>query len=247
MKTTTIAAAALLLFILAAGTARATSSTTFYTPCTSYIQPYGVPHVTYDSYLNRTADFPTDLGLTFGLIPGDKFQAEAGFDLFLPGPDPWQFNWKVGIPEKALGKNAPGINLGMFGMGTEADVNNFNVLYLNVGQTFENVGSFAVGGYQGTTRDLLRSADGGHQDAGVMMSYYRTLAPLTDKVAVTADWMSGENYFGGGGAGIYTEINPYPNGLFTIQLDLDIDLKPKAAAPSGGLNGMNLRSALSAK
>jgi hypothetical protein len=82
----------LVIFLIALGhgaVAAATPSTNFYTPCTTYIQPFAVPHLTYDSYFNRSADFPTDIGLTIGLSPVKKFQAEAGVDLFLPGEDPW--------------------------------------------------------------------------------------------------------------------------------------------------------------
>jgi hypothetical protein len=223
--------------------ALATPSTNFWTPCTTYIQPYGVPHLTYDSYFNRTADFPTDTGLTIGLLPWKKFQAEAGFDLFLPGPDPEQFNFKAGFPEDALFKQAPGFTFGIFGMGFHNGVNNYDVVHVNLGKTVSKLGTFAAGGYYGLTRDLMRSSDGGNQDGGYMLSYYRTLEPWTDRIALSADYLSGKNILGGGGVGLYwwftkqidvitgwvwfndTELNPFPTGAFTIQLDVDIDFK----------------------
>jgi hypothetical protein len=95
----------------------ATPSTTFYTPCTTYIQPFKVPHITYDSYFNDNTDFPTDVGLTIGLVPWDKFQAEAGIDLFYPSDYPLFFNARIGFPDDALFTNSPGINLGIWGVG----------------------------------------------------------------------------------------------------------------------------------
>jgi len=234
-----------LLVLLYGAVAVATPSTNFYTPCTTYIQPYGVPHITYDSYFNRTADFPTDTGLSIGLLPWKKFQAEAGFDLFLPSPDPWQVNFKAGVPEDALFKSSPGITAGIFGVGFHNDVNNYDVLHLNLGKTVPKLGTFAVGGYQGLTRKLMLSSDGGDQDYGYMLSYYRTLEPWTDRIGFSADYMSGENILGGGGVGLYwwftkqidvitgwvwfndTKLNPFPNGLFTIQLDVDVNFKRK--------------------
>lgn len=233
----------------------ATPSTTFWTPCTTYLQPFAVPHLTYDSYFGRAADFPTDLGLTIGLIPWDKFQAEAGFDLFLPSEFPAQFNFRAGFPEDALFNYSPGLNAGMFGIGTQRGITNYNIVYVNLGHAVPRLGSFSAGGYLGTTRDLLESAEGEDQSLGWMLSYYRTLEPLTDRLAVTADWMSGENLFGAGGVGMYlwftpridlilgwvwfneTDLNPYPNGLFTIQLDLDVDFERFLAKPAGAERG----------
>ena len=225
--------------------AAATPSTNFYTPCTTYIQPFAVPHITYDSYFNRSADFPTDTGLTIGVLPWKKFQAEAGFDLFLPSPDPLQFNFKAGVPEDALFKKSPGISFGIFGMGLHNGVNNYDLLHLNAGRTVPELGTFAVGGYYGLTQSLMLSSDGGDQDGGYMLSYNRTLEPWTDRIALTADYISGKNILGGGGAGLYwwfskqidvitgwvwfndTKLNPFPTGLFTIQLDVDVNFKRK--------------------
>ncbi len=52
----------------------ATPSTTFWTTCTSDVQPYGKWHITYDSYFTvsregtEQGDFPTDAGLTVGVL-----------------------------------------------------------------------------------------------------------------------------------------------------------------------------------
>jgi hypothetical protein len=236
------------ILVLSAGWAatpvEASPSTVFYTVATPYIQPFAVPHLTYDSYFNGTAAFPTDLGLTAGLLPFKKIQAEVGFDLFYPGPDPFQLNFKAGIPEGVFGKYLPGLTAGIFGMGFESGVNNYDILHFEVGKTIPRIGSVSVGGYKGLKPKLLRSASGKDQDLGYLISFYRTLEPWTERVAITADYMSGKNVFGGGGVGLnfwFTksigliagwvwfndeELNqPFRDGVFTIQLDIDFNLK----------------------
>ncbi len=221
----------------------ATPSTTFWTPCTTYIQPFAVPHITYDNYFTGSGAFPSDVGLTVGLLPFEKFQAEAGFDLFLPGNYPLQLNAKAGIPEDAFFKYQPGVNAGVFGAGFKKDFNNYNVLHANIGKTIPHLGSIAIGFYKGLNKNLFLNSEGDAEDTGFMIAYYRTLEPLTNRIGITADWMSGQNVFGGGGAGLYfwftkqidlimgwvwfndTEINSYPDGIFTIQLDIDFDFK----------------------
>lgn len=221
----------------------ATPSTTFWTPCTTYIQPFAVPHITYDSYFTGSSDLPTDVGLTVGLLPFEKFQLEAGFDLLLPGNYPLLLNAKAGIPEDSFLKYMPGINVGIFGIGFKKDVNNYNVLHVNIGKAIPHLGSISAGFYKGLNKNLFVSSKRDTEDTGFMVAYYRTLEPLTDRIGITADWMSGKNWLGGGGAGLYfwftksidlimgwvwfndTGKNPYPNGLFTIQLDIDFDFK----------------------
>jgi len=228
---------------LMAGKIYATPSTTFWTPCTGYIQPFAVPHITYDSYFTGSGAFPADVGLTMGVLPLEKFQAEAGFDLFLPGNYPVALNAKAGVVEDAFFNYMPAINFGIFGMGFVKDKNDYNVLHLNIGKTIPWLGTISVGGYKGLNKNLFISSEGKEGDSGFMVAYYRTLEPLTDRIAISADWMSGKNVFGGGGAGLYfwftksidlimgwvwfndTGINQFPNGIFTIQLDIDFDLK----------------------
>ena len=228
----------------AATSAQATPSTTFYTVATPYIQPFAVPHFTYDSYLSGSAAFPADLGFTVGLLPFKKFQAEAGFDLFYPGSNPFQINFKGGIPEGAFGKYIPGLTAGIFGMGFENNVNNYDILHFEIGKTFSRIGTISVGGYKGLKSKLLRSASGKDQDWGYLVSFYRPLEPWTERIALSADYMSGKNIFGGGGAGLYfwftksidviigwvwfndEELNqPFRDGVFTIQLDIDFNFK----------------------
>src|SRR5438105_4405660 len=99
----------LTLVVLSAGAAGATPSTTFWTPMTLDIQPYGVFHLGVDNYFtvfrkakNGAGSFPTDTGLTVGVLPFDKFQMEVGVDLLEASDNPVYLNLKMGSPEGKL-------------------------------------------------------------------------------------------------------------------------------------------------
>jgi hypothetical protein len=57
-------------FLLVASAAWSTPSTTFWTPATTYVQPFLVPHITYDTYFREKAAYPIDTGLTIGVLLG---------------------------------------------------------------------------------------------------------------------------------------------------------------------------------
>ena len=146
----------------------ATPSTTFWTPATSDIQPYKVPHFGIDNYFTiaKKADsgkqgaFPTDVGLTIGVLPFEKVQAEVGIDAFYPSDDPYYLNAKIGTPEGALFASSPALNVGVFGVGTKKDVTNQNVLDLIVGHTLPfDLGRIHAGWYIGNRR-VLKNGEG---------------------------------------------------------------------------------------
>src|SRR5262249_18049287 len=156
---------------LAPTLAFATPSTTYWAPTVATCQGYGVPHVTYDTYYGKgtpspgapgAAAYPIDTGLTMGLIPGNKIQAEFGYDLLLPSTDPVGFflNGKVCTPEGSMFKGSPGIGLGIYNIGfhgvnSTVAPTNFNTLYL-VGQKSLPVGGyFSIGFYHGLGPDIL--------------------------------------------------------------------------------------------
>jgi len=56
----------------------ATPSTVFWTPATTYLQPFALPHVTYDTCFGTVGAYGIDTGLTLGILPFDAFQAEVG-------------------------------------------------------------------------------------------------------------------------------------------------------------------------
>ena len=103
----------------------ATPSTTYWTPATTDIQPFGILHLGVDNYFtvfrktNEGASaFATDVGLTIGVLPFEKLQMEVGIDLLEPTDHPISFNAKIGTPEGSLFNGSPALNLGIFNVGT---------------------------------------------------------------------------------------------------------------------------------
>ena len=123
------------------GTAMATPSTHLWSPSTD-IQPYGVFHLTADTYLSvkgedeqvggavgSRPDPVINMGLTLGILPYEKLQMEIGFDhitgySFYTGSDlddsPMYFNAKLGIPEGAFGEYFPALAIGGYMFGTRS-------------------------------------------------------------------------------------------------------------------------------
>jgi hypothetical protein len=187
---------ALLFLILAvSGTAYATPSTTYWTPATTDVQPFGVWHIGVDNYfrLSRTAEegtvngggqfdsFPTDVGLTVGVLPFEKLQLEIGIDGMFPGTrmhptmhsigKALMFNAKFGVPEGALASWSPALNVGMFNIGTKSDVSDMNIVDFLVGKTLGPFGRIHGGYYIGNAGSVLMRESGcviGHANAALV-------------------------------------------------------------------------------
>ena len=234
----------------AAATASATPSTTYWTPATIYTQPYLVPHLTYDTYVAEQGMLANDYGLTVGVLPFEKLQAEVGVDVFSPGytEDTVYLNGKVTLPEGALAAWQPGVSFGIQSVGFKGGISDYDHLHLTVGKTIPRVGTLAVGGYHGLTRALyVLPSETGAAQTGFMASYtspdIEIGLPGLRKVVVVADYASGNNYFGGGGAGLAIYFTPaidlitgpvwFPRGaaatdfMWTFQIDVDVDLVKK--------------------
>jgi hypothetical protein len=246
-----VAAAAVLA---TAPAAWATSSTAFWTPATTYVQPYLVPHITYDSYVAEKGGLQNDYGLTVGVLPFEKLQGEIGVDSFMPGlaKNNLYLNGKLVIPEGAFDKLQPGVSVGVLGVGFEKDVTDFNVLHATVAKTFPVVGNVAVGGYYGLNDKLLVSSDGKKQQGGFMAAWTsRDIVldlPGLQKIIFLADVQTGNNVFGAWGAGIGLYFTPAidlltgpvffndsdlmknaygSDFMWSVQLDVDFDLIKK--------------------
>jgi hypothetical protein len=242
-----------LLFTFAAGaaTARATPSTTMWAPSTAGLQGFGVLHVTYDTYFGKSA-YPIDVGLTIGVLPLKQLQLEVGADLFYPtmsGEEalklPVQLNAKVGTPEDTFFAGQPGWSAGIYGVGFEEDVTDYNILYATVGKTLPYVGTLSAGGYYGLNGNLLVDKDGEEARAGLLVGWASPAIdlPLIDKLVLAADVQTGSNALGAVGAGgslyftpaialltgpvFFLEKEVQPGGaswMWSVQLDVDIDL-----------------------
>lgn len=228
------------------GSANATPSTTFWTPCTPYIQPYKVLHVTYDTYYARNGAYPIATGLTMGVLPYEKIQAEVGYDTAYPGTFPVSFNAKIGSPEGVLGEGSWGWSAGIFGLGTQKDATDYNIVHLDIGKTFPVIGTLEAGLYQGLNDNLMKSSTGELQKSGLMAGWFSQPidVPYIDKIMFTADVMTGKNVFGAWGGGVYIYFTPAidllvgpvfffdkdlqpgtSSWLWTAQVDFDIDMK----------------------
>lgn len=218
-KLLSILVAAVLLFI-GSSESYATPSTTYWTPAVSDIQPYGVLHIGIDNYFtmarkNDRGSLPTDVGLTIGVLPYEKLQLEVGVDYLEPTTDPFLFNAKLGTPEGALFEGSPAINIGIFNAGTDSKTDDgdgrtdLNIVDLIVGKTLPfGLGRLHAGVYYGNSKSLL-DKNGDKENTGYMIGWDKGFMPKKEgeaeynKLVVAADWASGKNAFGGGGAGVY--------------------------------------------
>jgi hypothetical protein len=217
-------AAAVATLLASATAAHATPSTTFWTPATTYVQPYLIPHITYDSYVGEQAQIQNDYGLTMGFLPFEKLQGEIGVDVFLPGVvnpntggkttvgDNTYLNLKLGIPESAYAPWQPGISAGIQSVGFAKDYSDFKHLHGEVGKTFDKIGNVTVGGYYGLNDKLYVSSSGSKNQAGFMASYTTPDINLNlvglNKITFMADYASGNNVFGAYGAAIGLYFTP---------------------------------------
>jgi hypothetical protein len=206
---------------LVALAAQATPSTTFWAPSNTAIQPFLVPHITYDTYFwNRPASgfngspiYPVTTGLTMGILPWEDLQLEVGFDLLLPGGDPLLLNAKLGVPEDKLFAFQPSLAFGVFGVGTKTTTatavgTDYNMLYAQMQHTIPAVGGYlSVGGYYALQDRLFQASDGsGTQRAGFMGGVVspdiNLNLPWLSKINFAADVQTGKNAFGAAGGGI---------------------------------------------
>jgi hypothetical protein len=242
-----------------ASTAWATPSTTFWTPATTYAQPYLVPHITYDSYVGEKGGLQNDYGLTIGFLPFEKVQGEVGVDSFLPGiaKNNFYLNAKLALPENSFGDWQPGLSAGVYGVGFEKDVSDFDVLHAEVGKTLPYVGTLVVGGYYGLNEKLLVSSKGRKEQAGLLAAWTSPEVVLglsgLNKINFSADVQTGKNLFGAAGAGIGLYFTPsisiltgpvwfLDSALFkntygtafmwSVQLDIDIDFRKQETPPA---------------
>lgn len=209
--------AVIVLPVLPGGPAHPTPSTTYWSPCVIDIQPFRIVHFTYDNYTSfgrrgparGGSAFANDLGLTAGVLPFSGFQMEVGVDVLEPTDDPWSFNAKLGAPEGVLFGGAPALQFGIFNVGTRRGVTDQNVVYAVTGRSLPlGFGRIHAGGYAGNGKVLV-SSTGLRQATGVMVACDVTLRTGRDaagefgRVVLAGDYVSGRNWLGGGGVGVY--------------------------------------------
>jgi hypothetical protein len=200
----------LLAFAFLAGQSEllATASTHIWAPSTD-VQPFLKWHLTSDFYAaarndslgNRPAPV-TNLGLTVGILPYDKYQMEIGFDqkagLGSLDNEPLYLNAKFGIPENSFGDMFPALAAGVFDVGTSAGKTDFNVLYGKLAKTFTagdlSLGRFSLGYYRGNS-SLLTGPEGS-DNKGLLLAWERTISEVSDRLWVCVEYMGGKSAYG---------------------------------------------------
>jgi len=244
-------AIAAVAILTSAPAALATPSTVFWTPATTYTQPFLVPHLTYDTYFAELGAYPVITGVTVGVIPSDVVLGEVGFDLFYPGKGKAALllNGKLTLAEDKLFAGQPGLSVGIMNVGFEKDVNDYDMLHVTLGKAL-SFGTLAVGGYYGLGGALFRNAAGEKEQAGVMASYVTPDIAVglrgLEKVNFFGDVQTGKNVFGAWGLGVGLYFTPaidllmgpvffnesalQPGGvdwMWTMQIDVDVDFARK--------------------
>ncbi len=211
--------------LLTATAAHATPSTVVWTPATTYTQPFLVPHITYDTYFGERAGFPTDVGLTMGFIPDNKYvEGELGVDGFWAlAPDSnkalgdgkfasknaFQVNGKLNLKEASLFAESPALSVGIMNVGFTSKYNDYNIVYAVLGKTIGAYGQIGVGGYTGNDKLLLKypsnPADATSKANTGLMASYASPKLTIDTVGLkgisfAVDYMSGQSAFGAFGA-----------------------------------------------
>ncbi|MCX7991907.1 MAG: hypothetical protein N2999_07740 [Proteobacteria bacterium] len=225
--------------------ASATPSTQIWIPSPD-IQAYKVFHLGFDTYMKTEKQSsgtrePSIInnGVTVGVLPFEKIQAEIGIDQRVVGAEPYDsnplyFNFKVGTPEDSLFKGSPAIAVGGYDFGTKSDLTDFNLMYAVLGKTF-GIGRFCVGYFVGNDK-LLLDSNGKKDNEGILLSWDRTMKEISDKLWVAVDYQGTKSGYGALSAGIAWKFadnvsvifgyNVYNNDNYkptaTIQVDIDI-------------------------
>ena len=224
-----------------------TASTHIWSPSTD-VQAYKKWHLTSDFYVptennsdGTRANTVTNLGLTVGVLPFEKLNAEVGFDhksgYGSLDDYPWYFNTKVGIPENAYGKFFPALAVGIYDIGIKNDKTDYNVMYGKAAKTFSidevSLGRFSIGYFKGDSKLLMH--DGEKDNSGLLFAWERVMPEISDKLWLCVDYQGTKSSYGAWNAGFSWKFADNVSGLFgydfyndrdladtyTVQLDID--------------------------
>lgn len=229
------------------GTAGATPSTQIWIPSTD-VQPYKTLHFNFDTYIRTKSEEGGDklppvvvLGPTVGLLPFEKIQAEAGFDLIHAGSDaddyPFYFHGKLGTPEDSLFKYSPAVAVGGYNFGTKSGVTDQDIVYALVARTFPVIGRLSAGYFVGND-EIFVDANGDEDEKGVLLSWDRSLTEISDKLWAAVDYQGTDSAIGALSFGIsyafaknasiifgydiYNENRTGGEDTFTVQVDFNL-------------------------
>jgi hypothetical protein len=215
MKTLRIAGLTLTAICAITTASFATPTGTVWTPVSPDFQSFGVLHAGMDNYFSvqknpqAPASFPTDIGLTIGVLPFEKVQMEVGIDGLYPQDTnnaPFYFNGKLGLPEGALFALQPMIAVGIYNVGTKKDKTDYNIMYGILAKSFGPL-RLTAGGYSGNSK-LLLDSDGKKANTGFVAAadfgFYNVGGEKDgyNKFVIGADYMSGKSVLGGYGVAL---------------------------------------------
>ena len=244
-----LAALAAMIAGLHGGTALATGSTHIWAPSTD-VQAFKVWHITCDLYVpirpassGSLLPTVTNVGLTVGVLPFKKLNAEVGFDhksgLGYADNYPLYGNFKLGVPENVFGHISPSLAVGVFDVGTKIGWTDFNVMYGKLAKTIAinkvSLGRVSAGYFIGSKK-LLIDDNGAEDNHGPMVAWERTMTEFSDKLWICLEYMGTKSAYGSFNLGASWKFAPnvallggyeiYNNSAFvdTATLQVDIDM-----------------------
>lgn len=213
-------------FLLVAAEAGATPSTQIWNPSTD-IQTKGIWHLGVDDYftiVDRSSggyNYPTDYGLTGGILPGIEIGADFLSPQTIPGSQ-LVFNAKYGVAEYG---NLPALAIGGYGFGLLQGQTDQNVIYGLAAKAF-SFGRLSAGYFQGNAKTI------GSDNNGAILTWDKT---INDKVWLCLDYAGGNSILGALFAGFsyyfapnisvlcaYGKFNNGSKPTVTTQLDINI-------------------------
>lgn len=187
----------------------ATASTHIWSPSTD-IQDFKSWHVTCDMYVPDRNDASgmhvptvTNIGLTTGVLPFKSVNAEIGFDhksgLGAADDYPLYANVKIGVPEEAIGGFSPALAIGIFDVGSKADVTDYNVAYVKAAKSVSAgeipLGRLSLGYFTGNDK-LLVNEVGRTDNDGLLAAWERTMTEISPNLWLCVEFMGSHSAYG---------------------------------------------------
>lgn len=226
-----------IFYILSFELAYATPSTHIWAPSTD-VQAYKKWHITSDFYVPAEKDAVgarpntiTNFGLTVGVLPFEKLNAEVGLDHksgYGSQLDdyPVYFNTKLGITEKAFGDSFPALAVGIYDVGTKNNQTDYNVVYGKAAKTItigdSSLGRFSAGYFRGSSKLLLHS--GKKDNAGALLCWERTMSEISDKLWLAVDYQGSKSSYGALNLGFSWKFTDNVSMIFGYDIYNDRDL-----------------------
>jgi hypothetical protein len=185
--------------------ANATPSTQIWIPSTD-IQKYKSIHLNVDNYVAAKKEASGSwkapvfvIGPTIGVLPYEKIQAEAGFDVIKAGlasdSYPVYLHAKAGTPEGSLFAGSPALALGGYNFGQKRNVTDQNIIYGLAAKNLPKIGRFSAGYFSGNDKVLL-DENGKKANTGMLLSWDRTISEISDKLWTAVDYQGGDSSMG---------------------------------------------------